>query len=65
MLFQQRLDMPLALSTLAGSTQVQITLASATEDQFAGALLQTTDDAGEGISVSDQEQQCHGCQQQR
>ena len=36
-------------STLAGSTQVQITLASVTEDQFAGALLQITDDAGEGI----------------
>ena len=36
-------------STAAGSTQVQITLASVTEDQFAGALLQITDDAGEGI----------------
>ena len=32
----------------AGSSQLQITLASATKDQFAGALLQTTDDAGEG-----------------
>ena len=36
-------------STAAGSTQVQITLASVTEDQYAGALLQITDDAGEGI----------------
>ena len=32
----------------AGSAQLQITLASITKDQFAGALLQTTDDAGEG-----------------
>ena len=36
-------------STAAGSTQVQITLASVTKDQYAGALLQITDDAGEGI----------------
>ena len=33
----------------AGSTQFQITLASITADQYAGALLQITDDAGEGI----------------
>ena len=32
----------------AGSKQFQITLASVTLDQYSGALLQITDDAGEG-----------------
>ena len=36
-------------SISAGSSAIQITLASISENDYAGALLQITDDAGEGI----------------